>query len=293
VCRQLLIKALVLGLLASPATSSAVAFFHCSDPNGTVCVPLPLSVPPATLADLNLWMDPDAPSDDTIYAFDMDVKATGSLTFGFQRVEADFAGEDPNGVLGISGARQDGWETRFHVGTFELNDDGAVGDKIRLLGGHYTPGSWVEQDILPMVLAVVVPCGDEICSGGCGDVNDDGVFDADDPAALRLHLADPSAGVLTANGLASCAVIGDPVGCSIRQAVVMRRALQDPPLPPGLAPVCDCCIARLSPGCSDPNTESCVCDSDASCCNDDWDATCVSGVDGFDCGTCSATPPGP
>ena len=143
-----------------------------------------------------------------------------------------------------------------------------------------------------MTLAVIVPCGDAICSGGCGDVNEDGVFDPNDPAALRRHLADPSAGVLTPNGLASCAVISSTSGCSILQAVVMRRALQDSPLPPGLAPVCDCCIADGSPGCSDPVTEICVCDLDASCCDTAWGDTCVSKADS-ECGTCSVTPNGP
>jgi hypothetical protein len=290
VCGQLLIKALVLGLLAAPATSSAIGLFHCPDPNGTVCVALPLRVAPGTPAELNLWIDPDIPSDDTIYAFDMDVKATGSLTYSFVRVEADFAGKDPNGVLGISGARQDGWPDPFHVGTFELNGDGATGDELILLSGHYTPSSFVEDDIERTVLAVIAPCGDAICSEGCGDVNEDSVFDSDDPAALRLHLADPSAGVLTPNGLARCAVISSPSGCSILQAVVMRRALQE--LPPGLAPVCDCCIADASPGCSDPFTESCVCALDASCCTTAWDSTCVSRADS-ECGTCSVSPPGP
>jgi hypothetical protein len=296
VCRRLLMTALVLGVLAAPATSSALELFHSPDPNGTVRVTLPLSVPEGSPADLNLWMNPDDPNDDGVLAFDMVVTSSGSLTFSFACALGGFCfvGEDPDRV-GISAFNlaPSGWEVPFKVGTFNLNADGSVGDELTLDSGSFELEILGEGAFAPAVLAVVVvPCDDAICSGGCGDVNEDGVFDPNDPAALRLHLADPSGGVLTADGLARCAVIGDPVGCSIRQVVVMRRALQEPPLPPGLAPVCDCCIEDTSPGCSDPFTESCVCELDPSCCTTAWDDACVSEADS-DCGTCSATPAGP
>jgi hypothetical protein len=237
-----LMTALVLGVPA--ATSSALALFHSPDPNGTVRVTLPLRVPAGSPAHLNLWMDPDDPNDDAVVAFDMIVTSSGSLTVSFAcalggQCCSCFVGGDPN-TVGISAFHDTQWEVPFQVGTFDLNFDGSVGDELTLDSGHFTPSSGFEQVFEPTVLAVVVvPCGDVICSGGCGDVNEDGVFDPDDPAALRLHLADPSAGLLTPNGLASCAVISSPSGCSILQAVVMHRALQEPPLPPGLAPVCD------------------------------------------------------
>jgi hypothetical protein len=157
----MIVIGLVLGFLAAPATSSAVELFHRPTPTSEF-VSLPLRVPQSNPPNLNLWIDPDVPSDDTTYAFDMDVKPSGSLTYSFQRVEAEYASEDPNGVLGISGASQDGWPAAFHVGTFDINSDGGVGDEIRLLGGHYTPSSWVEQLFTPETLAVVGGCGDGI-----------------------------------------------------------------------------------------------------------------------------------
>jgi hypothetical protein len=158
----MIVIGLVLGFLAAPATSSAIGLFHGQDPNCTVVAPLPLRVPQNNPPNLNLCIDPDDPSDDTIYAFDMDVKPSGSLTYSFQRDAADFSGEDPNGVLGISGTEQDGWPTRFRVGVFAINSDGAVGDELILLSGHYTPESFIEQLFLPETLAVVAGCGDRI-----------------------------------------------------------------------------------------------------------------------------------
>lgn len=40
----------------------------------------------------------------------------------------------------------------------------------------------------------------------------------------------------------------------------------------------DCCTTSSFPGCIDPAIEACVCASDSFCCNDSWDATCVSGA---------------
>jgi hypothetical protein len=286
---------LLLGLLSAPATSGAYSLFH--DPNDNPAPPnetFPLRVPEGSSVDVNLWLDDDG---STVFGVHMVINASGSLTFELECPEPCTTNpEDTTGAItGVNLFRGDdegGDVTPLKIGTFVIHANGAVGDDVMLDSGEFLNSSWETVKLDPLVLAVIVPCGDATCSGGCGDVNEDGVFDPNDPAALRLHLADPSAGVLTPDGLAWCAVISSPSGCSILQAVVMRRALQDPPLAPGLAPVCDCCIAHGSPGCSDPFTESCVCDSDASCCTTAWDGACVSRADS-DCGTCSATPPGP
>jgi hypothetical protein len=274
VCRRLLITALVLGVPAAPATSSALALFHSPDPNGTVRVTLPLRVPAGSPADLNLWMDPDDPNDDAVLAFDMAVTSSGSLTVSFacgSEPDNCFSGGDPN-TVGISAFSLNGLENHFLVGTFDLNADASVGDELTLGSGNFELEILGEGVFAPTTLAVVVPCGDAICSGGCGNVNEDELFDPNDPAALRHHLADPSAGLLTLDGLARCAVISSTSGCGILQAVVMRRALQEPPLPPGLAP--------------------CVCAENTHCCDTAWDGTCVSEADS-ECGTCSVTPNGP
>ena len=38
----------------------------------------------------------------------------------------------------------------------------------------------------------------------------------------------------------------------------------------------DCCVDNNSPGCEDPAVQSCVCDVDAFCCDNEWDDVCAS-----------------
>ena len=79
------------------------------------------------------------------------------------------------------------------------------------------------------------PCVSEIC----GDVNDDGVLDDLDIYLFRLFLADPNAALLSPVGTSKCTVIGEASHCDILDLVVLRRALAIPPLPPGIAPLCE------------------------------------------------------
>jgi hypothetical protein len=44
----------------------------------------------------------------------------------------------------------------------------------------------------------------------------------------------------------------------------------------GLPPSNDCCTESELPGCSDAPVLECVCDGDAACCNDSYDALCVT-----------------
>jgi len=76
-------------------------------------------------------------------------------------------------------------------------------------------------------------------SEACGDVNDDSVVDLVDIATFRAHLADPNEMPLRLGGRAKCTVIGEPPACDILDLTVLRRALAIPPLPPGIAPVCE------------------------------------------------------
>lgn len=46
----------------------------------------------------------------------------------------------------------------------------------------------------------------------------------------------------------------------------------------------DCCTEQLTPGCTDPDIESCVCALDPFCCNVQWDPTCVGRVGADLCG---------
>ncbi|MCZ6571239.1 MAG: hypothetical protein O7B23_13870, partial [Deltaproteobacteria bacterium] len=84
-------------------------------------------------------------------------------------------------------------------------------------------------------LAATASCVPEVC----GDINDDSVVDAADVATLRAHLADPNGMPLSPAGQAKCTVIGEAPACDILDLTVMRRALASPPLPPGIAPVCE------------------------------------------------------
>lgn len=48
----------------------------------------------------------------------------------------------------------------------------------------------------------------------------------------------------------------------------------------------DCCTPNGGTGCGDAMIESCVCESDAYCCDTEWDDICVGEVDSFGCGDC-------
>jgi hypothetical protein len=58
-----------------------------------------------------------------------------------------------------------------------------------------------------------------------------------------------------------------------------------------LVPENGCCTASSAPGCNDPEVLACVCEGDAFCCNDSYDALCVrQGISR--CGVdCDARPP--
>ncbi len=84
-------------------------------------------------------------------------------------------------------------------------------------------------------LAATASCVPEVC----GDVNDDNVVDLGDVASFRAHLADPNGMPLSPEGRSKCTVIGEAPACDILDLTVLRRALAVPPLPPGIAPVCE------------------------------------------------------
>lgn len=72
----------------------------------------------------------------------------------------------------------------------------------------------------------------------CGDVDDDAFVDAGDVATLRQHLKDPVGSPLTPGGIAKCNVILPPRPCDLRDLVVLRRDIEGPLMPPGIAQVC-------------------------------------------------------
>jgi hypothetical protein len=47
-----------------------------------------------------------------------------------------------------------------------------------------------------------------------------------------------------------------------------------------------CCEPMTLPLCLDGALRGCVCQHDASCCVDAWDATCVAEIESFGCGHC-------
>ncbi len=70
----------------------------------------------------------------------------------------------------------------------------------------------------------------------CGDLDLDDALAPADAALLRSHLA--GGATLGAEALARCTVIAPARPCDIRDAVVLRRALEPAPLAPGVAQVC-------------------------------------------------------
>jgi hypothetical protein len=176
---------LALGLLAAPATSSALKLFHSPDPDGTTRVEFPVRVSQSSPPSLNLWMDPDDPSDDAVLNFDMIVTSSGSLTVSFAcALGTDcVVGGDPNtvGIVAVNIA-QHGWESPFKVGTFDLNADGSVGDELTLDSGAFELEISGEGIFAPTTLAEVRGCGDGVldlgeecdgdagpCPGSCSD----------------------------------------------------------------------------------------------------------------------------
>ena len=71
----------------------------------------------------------------------------------------------------------------------------------------------------------------------CGDLSGDGLTNAADPTRLRQALAAIGAPLSSAD-LRRCSVIGSATTCNVVDASVLRRALQSPPLAPGLAQTC-------------------------------------------------------
>ena len=76
----------------------------------------------------------------------------------------------------------------------------------------------------------------------CGDVNTTGSVDGDDVWLFRDVLAGIS--TFTAEGEARCTVIGVVGPCDILDLTVIRRTVEGPDLPPGIAEVC---AAAMSP----------------------------------------------
>jgi len=76
-------------------------------------------------------------------------------------------------------------------------------------------------------------------SGVCGDVNNDAVVDALDVVEFRAFLADPLGSPLFPAGVRQCTVIGSVRPCDGLDLTVVRRAVETPSLPPGIAQVCE------------------------------------------------------
>ena len=72
----------------------------------------------------------------------------------------------------------------------------------------------------------------------CGDVAVNEALDAGDVDAFRAALASPSDAPLTFEGARRCNVIAPAAACSVRDLVVLRRAIAAPGQLPGVAEVC-------------------------------------------------------
>ena len=107
---------------------------------------------------------------------------------------------------------------------------------------------------------------------------DDGVLPAGDCCVAHGGLGCDDVAVET------CVCGLDPVCCSTGwDDICVDEAGQcGAPCMGGGGDVGDCCIAHLTPGCTNLEIEGCVCSFDDFCCSFEWDDICVAEV--FDCG---------
>ena len=69
----------------------------------------------------------------------------------------------------------------------------------------------------------------------CGDGDDDGDVDGGDVTTYRAFLADPAGNSIATE---KCTVIGQASGCDVLDTTVVRRDVEGPLMPPGVAQVC-------------------------------------------------------
>ena len=92
----------------------------------------------------------------------------------------------------------------------------------------------------------------------CGDANDDGAVRDDDVAELRASLADSTGAALPVEGVAKCTVHGDrPAPCSLLDVVILRRALHQSPLAPGITDACSPALCATCTSAFQPTAGGC------------------------------------
>lgn len=127
-------------------------------------------------------------------------------------------------------------------------------------------------------------------------------IDAEPAGAYALELQQQACG--GGGGGGDCCVAGDGPGCddpTIQacvcaldsfccetewDGVCVGKASADCDACGGAMGTDACCTAHATPGCSDGPIETCVCAADSFCCDQEWDAMCVAGVETHGCGTC-------
>jgi hypothetical protein len=129
--------------------------------------------------------------------------------------------------------------------------------------------------------------------GWPGDADEGGDETGEPPAGPLGSCCEPSEvpGCATP-GIEACVCQADPTCCQNAWTASCAKRVEslgcgkcpgnDPPPPPAG----DCCQANGTPGCVDAAVEACVCAQDPDCCQSDWDAFCVQGVEALGCGTC-------
>lgn len=153
-------------------------------------------------------------------------------------------------------------------------------------------------------------CAALVESHGCGHCTDDGGGQPPPPGGGDCCVEHQGPGCDEPE-VEACVCAIEPLCCSSQWSPACIAVLEvhgcgqcgaEPPPPPGgdtggepppggdtgepPASGGDCCAGNGSPGCDDTAIESCVCTSDAYCCDNEWDDVCAGEVESLGCGSC-------
>ena len=129
-------------------------------------------------------------------------------------------------------------------------------------------------------------CVDQIAQNGCGA--------CEGPVAPADCCTPARQGGCPDPGIAECVCSYDPYCCETQwDELCIDEASSycggcggDASETGGPVDLTDCCAAGVGPSCTEPDVAQCVCEIDAFCCEQLWDAVCVLEVETLGCGVC-------